>query len=65
MSNLVPVLSVSIIGYPLGRATIRTMLVGWFLIVVATTRFILRHYFQRTVSTTKTADEQARRSLGD
>jgi hypothetical protein len=50
IGNLIPVLSLFFIGYPLGRATIRTMLIGWFLIVVAITQFILRHYFQRTAS---------------
>jgi hypothetical protein len=50
ISNLVPVLSVFFIGYPLGRATIRTMLIGWFLVIVAVTQFILRRYFQRAGS---------------
>lgn len=40
MSNLVPVLSLFLIGYPLGRATIRTMLIGWILILAAMTQFI-------------------------
>jgi hypothetical protein len=40
MSNLVPALSLFIIGYPLGRATIRTMLIGWILILAAMTQFI-------------------------
>ena len=46
MASLVPALCVFFIGYPLGRATIRAMLVGWFLVIVAVTQFILRHYFQ-------------------
>jgi hypothetical protein len=41
MSNLVPVLSLFLIGYPLGRATIRTMLIGWILILAAMTQFIV------------------------
>ena len=65
IGNLVPALSLFFIGYPLGRATLRTILIGWFLIVVAITQFILRHYFQRTASAMRTADEQGRRSLGD
>ena len=40
MSNLAPVLSLFLIGYPLGRATIRTMLIGWILILAAMTQFI-------------------------
>ena len=51
MASLVPALCVFFIGYPLGRATIRAMLVGWFLVIVAVTQFILRHYFQRAGST--------------
>jgi hypothetical protein len=46
MGNLIPVLSLFFIGYPLGRATIRTMVVGWFLILVATIQFFLSRYFQ-------------------
>jgi flagellar biosynthesis protein FliR len=51
MSNLVPALSLFIIGYPLGRATVRTMLIGWFLIIVALTKFVLSRFFQRAEST--------------
>jgi uncharacterized membrane protein HdeD (DUF308 family) len=46
MGNLVAILSLVVIGYPLAPATIRTMLVGWILIVAAITRFILGHYCQ-------------------
>jgi hypothetical protein len=46
MGNLTPVLSLFFIGFPVGRATIRTMLIGWILIVVAITQLVLRHYFQ-------------------
>jgi uncharacterized membrane protein HdeD (DUF308 family) len=42
MGNLVPVLGLYFIGYPLSRATIRTMLIGWILILAAMTQFILR-----------------------
>lgn len=41
MGNLVPVLSLYFIGYPLGRATIRAMLIGWILILAAMAQFIL------------------------
>jgi hypothetical protein len=47
MSNLVPALTLFSIGYPLGRATIRAMLIGWFLILVAMTQFILSRWFHR------------------
>ena len=53
MGNLIPVLSLFFIGYPLGRATVRTMLIGWFLIVVAVTQSILAHYFRKTRSATR------------
>jgi hypothetical protein len=39
-SNLVPVLSLFLIGYPLGGATIRTILIGWILILAAMTQSI-------------------------
>jgi hypothetical protein len=47
MSNLVPALTLFFIGYPLGRATIKATLVGWFLILVAMTQFILSRCFHR------------------
>jgi hypothetical protein len=47
MSNLVPALTVFLIGYPLGRATIRATLVSWFLILYAMTQFILSRWFHR------------------
>ena len=50
MSNLVPALSQFIIGYPLVRATVRTMLTGWFLIIVAMTKFVLSRFFHRAES---------------
>jgi hypothetical protein len=50
LSNLVPALSLLLIGYPLGRATIRTMLIGWFLVLVAMTQFVLSRYFQKAGS---------------
>jgi hypothetical protein len=50
ISNLIPVLTLLVIGYPLAPATIRTMLVGWILIGVAITRSILRHHFHVTGS---------------
>ena len=61
MDNLVPVLTLLVIGYPLTQATIRAMLVGWILVVAAITRSILRDYFQTTGSamTLKTATERS------
>ena len=47
IGTLIPALCVFFIGYPLGRATIKTMLTGWFLILVAVSQFILRNHFQR------------------
>jgi hypothetical protein len=47
MSNLVPAFTLFFIGYPLGRATIKVTLVGWLLILVAMTQFILSRCFRR------------------
>jgi hypothetical protein len=66
MDHLLPVLTLLVIGYPLTLSTIRAMLVGWILVVIAITRSILRDYFQTTgsVTTVKTAPARsARRSL--
>jgi uncharacterized membrane protein len=46
MSNLIPILTLLVIGYPVAPATIRTMLVGWILMVVAIARSILGDRFQ-------------------
>jgi hypothetical protein len=46
MANLIPLLSLFVIGYPLARATVRTMLIGWVLIAMAMTRFIFRRSLQ-------------------
>ena len=45
MGNLIAILSLVVIGYPLAPATIRTMLVGWILVVAAITRFSLGQQF--------------------
>ena len=62
MSNLIPVLTLLVIGYPLAPATIRAMLVGWILVVVAITRSILGNQFQVTESAVniRTAPRPAR-----
>jgi hypothetical protein len=41
MSSLIPVLTLLVIGYPLAPATIKAILVGWILVVVAITRSFL------------------------
>jgi len=46
MGNLIAILSLVVIGYPLAPATIRTMLVGWILVVAAIIRIILGNRFQ-------------------
>jgi hypothetical protein len=38
MSSLIPVLTLLVIGYPLAPATIKAILLGWILVVVAITR---------------------------
>ena len=50
MNNLIPVLTLLVIGYPLAPATIKAILVGWILVVVALTRSILGNQFQVTAS---------------
>ena len=44
--SLIAVLGLLVIGYPLTSATIKTLLLGWILTVVALTRFALRRHFQ-------------------
>lgn len=46
LNNLIPIVSLLVIGYPLAPATIRPMLVGWMVVVLAATRSIWRCYFQ-------------------
>lgn len=46
MGNLIPVLTLIVIGYPLAPATIKAILVGWILVVVAITRSILEISFK-------------------
>jgi len=41
MTSLIPVLTLLFIGYPLAPATIKAILVGWILVVVAITRSFL------------------------
>jgi uncharacterized membrane protein HdeD (DUF308 family) len=48
MGNLIAVLGLLVIGYPLAPATIRGMVLGWSLIVVAITQSLLRRHFQAT-----------------
>jgi len=50
MGNLIAILSLVVIGYPLAPATIRMMLVGWILVVAAIMRIILGHRFHTTGS---------------
>jgi len=48
VGNLIAVLGLLVIGYPLAPATIRGMVLGWSLIVVAAMQYILRRHFQAT-----------------
>jgi len=50
MGNLIAVLGLLFIGYPLAPATIRTTLVAWTLIVVTLAHFIVGRLFQTTRS---------------
>lgn len=64
MSNLIPVLTLLVIGYPLPPATIKTMLVGWILAVVAITRSFLGHPFYVTGSAVTIETAPARTDSG-
>jgi len=44
--NLIAILSLVVISYPLAPATIRSILVGWILVVAVIMRFILGRRFQ-------------------
>lgn len=52
MGNLTAVLGLLVLGFPLTPATIRTMLVGWVLIVVAVMQFIVGRFLTRGSSIT-------------
>ncbi len=60
MGNLIAILSLVVIVYPLAPAPIRTMLVGWILVVAALTRFILGHHFQPIRSAVTLRSERVR-----
>ena len=47
IGNLTALLGVLVLGYPLAPATIRTVLLGWILIVVAIMQFIVGHFQTR------------------
>jgi uncharacterized membrane protein HdeD (DUF308 family) len=44
LGNLMALLGLLVLGFPLTPATIRTMLLGWLLIAVAITRFVMGHH---------------------
>lgn len=46
MGNLIAILGLVVISYPLAPATIRTMLIDWILVVAVIMRFILGRRFQ-------------------
>ena len=48
MGNLVAALGLLVIGYPLAPPPIRTMVLGWSLMVIAIMQSVLRHHFQAT-----------------
>jgi len=52
MGNLIAVLGLLVIGYPLAPATVRTTLLGWILIAVAITQYVSGHHFQTAGSST-------------
>lgn len=44
MSNLTAVLGLLVLGFPLTPSTIRSMLLGWILMIVAIAQFIWGHF---------------------
>ena len=55
IGNLTALLGLLVLGYPLAPATIRTMLLGWILIVVTIMQFIFGHFLttQSSVAVTR------------
>jgi hypothetical protein len=49
ISNLIPVLTLLVIGYPLAPATIRITLVGWIFIVLPSRGLYWGHHFNDRV----------------
>ncbi len=52
IGNLIALLSLLVLGYPLAPATIRTMLLGWILMAVAIMQFICGYLQMRQSSVT-------------
>ena len=50
LGNLTALLGLLLLGFPLTPATIRTMVLGWLLIAVAITRFVMGHHSQMAES---------------
>ncbi len=44
MGNVITILGLLVLGYPLSPAALRSMLLGWVLFVVATMQFIWMHF---------------------
>jgi uncharacterized membrane protein HdeD (DUF308 family) len=43
MGNLTALLGLLVLGFPLTPATIKTIVLGWLLLAVAITRFVMGH----------------------
>jgi hypothetical protein len=48
LAGLVPVLGLFLVGVPVDRGTIKTLLVSWLLMIVAAAQFL--RYFRRTLT---------------
>ena len=62
IGNLTALLGLLVLGYPLAPATIRTMLLGWILIVVTIMQFIFGHFLTTQSSVTVTRHPYSRSS---
>ena len=62
IGNLTALLGLLVLGYPLAPATIKTMLLGWILIVVAIMQFISGHFLTTHSSVTVTRHPYSRSS---
>lgn len=64
MGNVITILGLLVLGYPLAPAALRSMLFGWVLFVVATTQFIWMHIRLTGTSVALTAAPVRSRDCG-
>jgi uncharacterized membrane protein HdeD (DUF308 family) len=65
LGNVIAILGLLVLGYPLAPAAIRSMLLGWALFVVATAQFIWRHAQAQNACFISTTQWKSTRFGGD